>query len=133
MIRRRPLDPTVLRFLIVGGGMAAVYALLASLATTHLPWPRPVSSGAAWVLCIPPGFWLQRRITFAASSPHRFALGLYAATQILSVAIVSTLSFLLSSGAFWPDLAVHLVASALAAAASYVLNRRLVFPDRPHG
>lgn len=131
MTRDRLVDATAVRFLIVGAGMAFVYALLATLATTHLPWPRPVSSGVAWVLCIPLGFRLQRRITFAASSPHRFALGLYAATQVLGVAIVSMVSFLLASGVFWPDLAVHLVASALAAAASYVLNRWLVFPDRP--
>jgi putative flippase GtrA len=127
----RGRDLTVLRFLLVGGGMAGFYSALAALATTHLPWPHPVSSAAAWVVCIPLGYHLQRRITFASATPRRFALGLYAATQVIGIAIVTLASFLLARGAFWPDLAMHLAASAVAAVASYAINRAFIFPDRP--
>lgn len=121
---------TLLRFLIVGGGMAVIYALLAALATSHLPWPKPLSSGTVWALCIPLGFWCHRRFTFVARRPRRFALWLYAATQVLGIGIAACVSFLLARGAFWPDLIVHLLASALVAVASYLINRRVVFPDR---
>ena len=119
---------TLFRFLLVGGVVAIVYSALAALATTYLPLPLPLSSAGAWVLCIPLGFWSQRHFTFTASTPHRHALWLYAATQVLSIGIAATVSFLLARGAFWPDLLVHLFAAALAAVASYLINRRVVFP-----
>lgn len=122
---------TFLRFLVVGSALAVVYALLAALATTHLPLPRAVSAGAAWILCIPLGFWCQRRFTFAGSGQHRAALGIYAGTQVLGVAIGAGMSFLFARGAFWPDLVVHLCASALAAVTSYAINRRFTFPSHP--
>jgi putative flippase GtrA len=122
-------DKTFLRFLVVGSCLAALYATLAALATSQLPLPKAVSSGIVWVLCIPAGFWCHRRFTFVARRPHRLALWLYAATQVLGIAIAAGVSHLLARGVFWPDLAVHLLASGLAAIASYLINRWLVFPD----
>lgn len=123
-------DATLPRFLAVGGGIALLYATLAALATSHLALPKALSSGVIWVLCIPLGFWLQRRFTFAARQPHRHGLWLYAGTQILGLGIVASISFLLATGVFWPDLGVHLLASGLAAIASYLINHWIVFPDR---
>jgi putative flippase GtrA len=122
-------DRTLLRFLVVGGCLAVLYATLAALATTYLPFPKAVSSGLVWVLCIPVGFLSHRRFTFTARQPHRLALWLYAGTQVLSIAIAAGVSQLLARGVFWPDLAVHLFASGLAAIASYLINRWIVFPD----
>lgn len=119
---------TFLRFLVVGGSLALVYALLAAFATSQLPWPKAVSAGAAWIACIPLGFWCHRRLTFTGSAPRPFALGLYALTQVIGIGIGAGTSFLFATGRFWPDLLVHLCASALAAVASYVINRRLTFP-----
>ncbi len=120
---------TLLRFLAVGGGISLLYAILAAAATSHLPLPRAVSAGALWVLCIPVAFWLQRRITFTDSTPHRHGLWLYAATQGMGVGIVASVSFLLANGSFRHDLFVHLLGSALAAVASYLISRRIVFPQ----
>ncbi len=122
---------TVLRFLFVGTALAAIYALLAALATSHLPLPRAVSAGLAWVACIPLGFWCHRRFTFRESRQHPGALGLYAATQVIGVGIGAGISFLFARGLFWPDLGVHLSASALAAAISYSINRSFTFPRHP--
>lgn len=119
---------TFLRFLVVGGSLALVYALLAAFATSQLPWPKAVSAGAAWIACIPLGFWCHRRFTFTGSAPPPFALGLYALTQVIGIGIGAGTSFLFATGRFWPDLLVHLCASALAAVASYVINRKLTFP-----
>lgn len=123
-------DLTLLRFLVVGGGLAALYATLAAIATTHLPLPKALSSAVVWVLCIPVGFWCHRRFTFIDRQPHRQGLWLYAATQVLGIGIAAGVSHLLARGAFWPDLFVHLLASALAAVASFVINHQFVFPHR---
>lgn len=118
------------RFLLVGGGIALIYSVLAAVATSWLPWPSALVSGALWVAFIPVGYWAQRRFTFADSRLHRHALVLYAATQVLGVAIVTATSAFLVQGLFWPDLSIHLAASALAALSSFAINRLVVFPDR---
>ena len=119
---------TFARFLLVGGALAALYALLAALATSQLPWPKAVSAAVAWLACIPLGFWFHRRFTFPGSARRPFALALYAATQLIGIGIGAGMSYLFATGSFWPDLVVHLAASALAAVTSYVINRTLTFP-----
>lgn len=125
----RAIDRTLARFLVVGAGLALLYATLAALATSHLPLPKALSSGIVWVLCIPLGFWCHRRFTFTTRTAHRHGLWLYAATQVLGIGIAAGVSQLLASGIFWPDLGVHLLASALAAVASFLINHWIVFPD----
>ena len=124
----RAIDWTLARFLVVGAGLALPYATLAALATSHLPLPKALSSGVIRVLCIPLGCWHQRRFTFTGRRPHKHGLWLYTATQLLGLGIVASVSFLLASGIFWPDLGVHLLASALAAVASFLINHWIVFP-----
>ena len=124
-------DTTFPRFLAVGASLALLYATLAALATSQLPWPKALSSALVWILCIPIGFQAHRHFTFTARRPHRHGLWLYAGTQALGIGLASGVSFLLATGVFWPDLLVHLAGSALAAAASYLINRSFVFPPRP--
>jgi putative flippase GtrA len=119
---------TFLRFLVVGSALAGVYALLAALATSQLPWPRAVSAGLAWMVCIPLGFFCQRRFTFTNGRQHRHSIWIYAATQALGICIGAATSGLFARGDFWPDLGVHLSASALAAVVSFLVNRRFAFP-----
>lgn len=124
-----PGTSTLFRFLVVGGGMTALYSVLAALATTTLPLPRPLSAAGVWILCIPLGFWCQRRFTFTSSAPRRHAIWLYAATQGMGIVIAATASHLLARGVFWPDLVVHLGAAALAAVLTFLISRRIIFPD----
>lgn len=121
-------DRTLLRFLIVGACLAALYATLAALATSQLPLPKALSSALAWVACIPLGFQAHRRFTFTTRKAHRHGLWLYAATQVLGIGIASGTSYLLARGIFWQDIFVHLLASGLAAVASFLINRWIVFP-----
>lgn len=123
-------DRTLLRFIVVGGSLAMVYAVLAALATSQLPLPKALSAALVWGLCIPLGYWSHRRFSFPRRNAHRYGLWLYASTQLLSVLIASATSFLLATGNFNTDLLVHLLASFLAALASYALNRRFTFPAR---
>lgn len=118
---------TFLRFLLVGVTIAVLYAVLAALATTHLPWPKAVSAGVIWIAFIPLGYWCQRRFTFADSTPRPFALGLYAITQGLGICIGAGAAYLFATGRFGPDLFVHLAASGLAAVVSYLINRNVTF------
>ncbi len=120
---------TFVRFLLVGGSLALVYAVVAAVATSQLPWPKGLSAGVAWIACIPFGFWCHRHLTFPGSARRPFALGLYALTQVMGIGIGAGTSFLFATGRFWPDLFIHLCASALAAVASYLINRNLTFPD----
>jgi putative flippase GtrA len=129
MMHASPRDLTMLRFLIVGASLAALYAILAALATSQLPLPKALSSALVWLLCIPIGFWSHRRFTFTTRTAHRHGLWLYGLIQVLGIVIASTVSFLLARGQFWPDLFVHLLASGLAAVASYMINRWIVFPS----
>ena len=128
MIGQRP--NMILRFLAVGAGIALLYAILAATATSRLPLPPALSSGILWVLCIPVAFWLQRRFTFTTRTPHRHGLWLYAATQVLGIGIAATVSYFLATGAFRHDLFVHLLASGLAAVASFLISHWIVFPHR---
>ncbi len=116
------------RFLLVGSAMAVIYAVLAALATSYLPWPKAVSAAAAWLACIPLGYTLHRRISFVDGTPRRHAPWIYAGSQALSIGIAAAVSALFARGSFWPDLVVHFSGSALAAMASYALNRTLTFP-----
>lgn len=121
-------DRTFLRFVLVGAGFASLYAILAALATSQVPLPKALSSALIWVACVPVSFWCHRHFTFTTRTAHRHGLWLYAATQVLGLCIAAGTSFLLATGVFVPDLFVHLLASGLAALASYALNRRFTFP-----
>ena len=121
---------TLLRFLAVGAGLALLYATLAALATSQVPLPKSVTSAVVWMLCIPLGFWCHRRFTFTTRTPHRHGLWLYAATQVLGIGIAATVSYFLATGAFRHDLFVHLLASGLAAVASFLISHLIVFPHR---
>lgn len=122
------LQSTLLRFLAVGGALALFYAILAALATSHLPMPKALSAALVGAACVPLGFWAHRRFTFVTRKPHRHGLWLYSATQVLGLGIAAITSHLLATGMFRPDLLVHLLASTLAALASYLVNRLFVFP-----
>jgi hypothetical protein len=55
----------------------------------------------------------------------------YGATQVLGICIAATATHFLARGVFWPDLFVHLGASAFVAIISYLINRLVIF--RNHG
>ncbi|VDC20199.1 GtrA family protein [Pseudogemmobacter humi] len=128
MSPRRLLRSTLGRFLLVGGGVALVYSVLTALATSVLPYPRPLMAVLIAMACVPPAFWCQRRFTFRDSTPRRHALAVYAAAQALGMAIVAGASALFSTGLFWPDTLVYLAASAVSAVASFAINRLVAFP-----
>lgn len=128
MSPRRLVRSTLVRFLLVGGGISLVYSVLTAFATSVLPWPRPLVAVLIAIACVPPAFWCQRRFTFRDSTPRRHALAAYAAAQALGMAIVAAASALFSTGLFWPDTLVYLAASAVSALTSFAISRLVAFP-----
>lgn len=119
------------RFLIVGGTAALAYALVTAALVARLPLPPGLTSALVWIAFIPPVFCCHRRFTFRARAPRRGALGFYALTQGVSLAIVSTAGALFVTRDMLLDTGLYLAASALAAITSYALNHLLVFRDHP--
>ena len=117
------------RFLVVGGSLAAVYALLTALATTRLALPYPLIAALVWLGLIGPGFWCQRRFSFRSPPAHRYGIWLYAGCQLAGMGIAALLAWLFGQGRFWPDLLLFLAASALSALLSYLVSRLVIFPE----
>ena len=116
----------LVRFLAVGGGLAAGYAL-ATAALVSAGAPKVATSVALYLLCIPLGFVLQGRLTFRVPKARRGALALYAATQALSLGIVTLATALFVTGDFRRDTIVLLAASGSAALVSFAVSRAVVF------
>ena len=114
------------RFLAVGGGLAAAYAL-ATAALVSAGAPKVPTGVVLYLLCIPLGYVLQGRLTFGVRAARRGALALYAALQGLSLGIVTGATALFVTGDFVRDTAVLLLASGLAAGISFALSRAVVF------
>ena len=117
------------RFLLVGGSFALIYSLLAALLTGLLPLPSWMSSALAWLLCIPPAWFCQRRFTFHDRAPRQGGAFLYLLTQGLGLGIAALAGALFAQGSFVHDALVYLLASALAAVVSYAINRLIIFAD----
>lgn len=118
---------SLLRFLLVGGIAAAAYSLVAAALVSHVNLTPALISALVWLAFIPPVFWCHRRFTFRARRARKGALALYAFTQAVSLAIVSTAGAVFVTQQIVTDTVVYLAASAVAAITSYALNHLLVF------
>lgn len=116
-----------LRFLAVGGAFALGYALAVSALVNGAGAPPWGTSVTVWILCVPLAFLAQKRITFRVERPRRAAFAIYAATQVASLALVSTVTTRLVTGSFLPDALVFLATAGTAAALSFAVSRLLAF------
>ena len=124
----RPIPGTFLRFLLVGGSFAVLYALTTAFLVGRLPLPKPATSALVWLACIPPAYWCQRRFAFRAETTRRGAIWIYGLAQLISLVIVSAAGALFVSGSdMIRDTIVYLIASAVAAVSSYAINRMVTF------
>ena len=116
-----------LRFVAVGGSFSVIFAvttaaLIGFAGTAPLP-----TSVVVYLCCIPPAFLAQRRIAFRASSSGRNAVFIYAATQLISLAFVATITSRFATAQFWLDTLLYLVTAGLAAVMSYLICRFIIF------
>ncbi|NPD16310.1 GtrA family protein [Xinfangfangia sp. D13-10-4-6] len=117
------------RFLLVGGSFALIYSLLAAFLTAVLPFVAPLSAAIAWLACIPPAWFCQRRFTFQGAQARKGGGILYLLPQCLGMMIAAGAGWLFATGAFLADTLVYLLASALAAVVSYAITRLVIFTN----
>jgi len=115
----------LLRFLVVGVGAAALYAVLSyALVTAGM---RPfVGSTFAYLLAFAIAYTAQRAWTFGAQQQHRVAFPRYAMLQLGCAALGGAVSQL----ATWlgaSPLTMSVLAAIVTSAVSYVASSRWVF------
>lgn len=119
----------LLRFLLVGGAFAGIYALSTALAIGRLGAPAFAASVVCYALCIPAAFATHRRFTFRLDRVHGAGFAIYAMTQLSSLALVSFASTRFVTGTVLVDTLIFLVTAGAAAGLSFVVSR--VFAFRP--
>ena len=118
---------TFLRFLAVGGGFSLGYALITTALINLADAPPLSTSIIVYVLCIPLAYSTQRVVAFRGRAEGSRGLAIYAATQIACLAFVAAITSRLVSYVFVWDTMLYLVTAGLAALASYLICRFIIF------
>ena len=121
---------TFLRFALVGGGFSLGYALITTTLINFAATPPLPTSVVIYVSCIPLAFIAQRRFAFRDGADNGFGLPIYAGTQVICLAFVSVITSRFVSYVFWIDMLLYLVTAGVAAVASYVICRFVIFRAR---
>lgn len=120
-----------LRFLAVGGSFSLGYSVVTAALIRFAGAPPFATSVIIYLLCIPAAFWAQRKIAFRADQTGRGAMLIYAATQVGSLAIVSTVTTRLLTKNFVIDTLILLMTAGSAAVISYLICRFIIFRSPP--
>ena len=116
-----------LRFLAVGGSFSLGYSVMTAALIRFAGAPPFATSVIVYLLCIPAAFWAQKKIAFRADQTGCAAMLIYAATQVASLAIVSTVTTRLLTMNFLIDTLILLVTAGSAAVISYLICRFIIF------
>ena len=116
-----------LRFLIVGGSFSLGYAVVTAALIRFADAPPLVTSIFIYLVCIPLAFFAQKKFAFRADQTRRSAMLIYGATQVASLAVVSTVTSRFVTKTFLFDTALFLVTAGTAAVASYLICRFIIF------
>jgi putative flippase GtrA len=116
-----------LRFLMVGGSFSLGYAVLTTALINFAGASPLVTSVVVYLVCIPLAFLAQRRFAFGQSSNGRYGLLIYTATQVACLTFVATIASRFVSYDFWLDTALYLFTAGIAAVASYLICRFIIF------
>lgn len=126
-----PQLPAFLRFLAVGGSFSFGYAIVTAALIRFADAPPLLTSVVVYLLCIPAAFWAQKKIAFRADQTGKSAMFIYAATQVASLAVVSTITSRFVTKNFAVDTLIFLVTAGTAAVASYLICRYIIFRPQP--
>lgn len=119
------------RFLMVGGSFSLGYAIVTAALIRYVDAPPLPTSVIIYLLCIPAAFWAQKKVAFRADQTGPSAMLIYGATQVASLAVVSTITSRFVTRVFIYDTLIFLVTAGAAAVASYLICRFIIF--RPSG
>ena len=119
------------RFLLVGASFSLGYAVITAGLIRFAAAPPLPTSVAVYLLCIllciSAAFWAQRHIAFRADRQAKGALWIYTATQTGSMAVVSAITTRFVTRVFWQDILLFLTTAGVAAVASFLICRYIVF------
>ncbi|WP_424180431.1 GtrA family protein [Yoonia sp. TsM2_T14_4] len=115
------------RFLLVGASFSLGYAVITAGLIRFAAAPPLPTSVVVYLLCIPAAFWAQRDIAFRAKRQAKGAIWIYSATQICSLAVVSAITTRFVTRVFWQDILLFLTTASVAAVASFLICRYIVF------
>ncbi|EBA13903.1 GtrA family protein [Roseobacter sp. CCS2] len=121
---------TFMRFLIVGGSFSLGYALVTAGLINFAEMPPLLTSVMVYLLCIPLAFLAQKKFTFRDGRSGKTAMLIYGATQLGSLAIVSTITSRFVTRNFVIDTALFLATAGMAAVVSYLICRYVIFRPR---
>ena len=129
-----PILSQALRFGLVGGAFSLGYAILGAVLVGPLGAPPFATSVLLYALCIPLAFAAQRRITFGQTRVRRGGFAIYAATQLLGLALVAAVTTRFVTRVWWIDTGLLLATAGLAAGVSFAISRQFAFrPAAPAG
>ena len=115
------------RLLAVGGSFSFVYAIVTAALIRFADAPPLPTSVVIYLLCIPAAFWAQKKIAFRADQTGKSAMFIYGATQVASLAVVSTITSRFVTKNFVVDTFIFLVTAGAAAVISYLICRFIIF------
>lgn len=116
----------LLRFVVVGVGAAALFAVLAYLFARAGMQPV-LASPIAYLIAFAFAYLTQRSWTFGAEQAHAVAFPRYLALQLGCAALSGAVSHVAVSWYGASPLTMSLVAALVTSAVSYVLSSRWVF------
>jgi len=117
----------LLRFALVGGGFSVFYAVASAALINHAGTPPFATSVVVFALCIPPAFLTQQHFAFRAKTLRKHAFWIYAATQIGSIAVVSTLTTRFVTYNMVLDTLIMGGTVVIAALVSFLIGRFITF------
>ncbi len=117
----------LLRFLAVGGGFAVGYGAATAVLTGPVGLPVYATSVVLYALCIPAAFLMQMRVTFGLKRTWAAGFPVYAAVQILSLALVTAVTTRFVTGHVLPDTLIFLSSAGAAAVLSFFVSQRFAF------
>ena len=115
------------RFLLVGASFSLGYAVITAGLIRFAAAPPLPTSVVVYLLCIPAAFWAQRHIAFRADRQAKGALWIYTATQTGSLVVISAITTRFVTRVFWQDILLFLTTAGVAAVASFLICRYIVF------
>nr|WP_213395835.1 GtrA family protein [Yoonia sp.] len=115
------------RFVLVGGSFSLGYAVITAGLIRFAAAPPLPTSVVVYLLCIPAAFWAQRHIAFRADRQAKGALWIYTATQTGSLAVISAITTRFVTLVFWADTLLFVATAGMAAVASFLICRYILF------
>jgi putative flippase GtrA len=119
-----------LRFLMVGGAFSLGYSVATALLVGPAGFPPFATSVLLYVACIPAAFFMQGRFTFTGQKARRGGFLVYAAMQVVSLALVASVTTRFVTQVFVLDTMLFLATAGTAALVSYAVNDRLAFAPK---